>query len=303
MVTLSYSQEEQRQDFHRFYFAENEQLNHLASVPRPSGGFYMANVRFIDNTNEVYLSVSKHNIKGNVDWARAYEIEDAVYEDNFKNLDLVLNGSALFVLGYSAANDDVSEYFALKLDVRNGDITWSNILHDQNTSENILSPPVGFVGFENETNIATTLSGDVNGTEYFGIHLEGFDGLNESVTSRSYLLEDENNNLFSHSLIDAVAGLDTSFLMLSNIENNDLRYGIIQTDRSGNIVQASQYNLQNMSTVMPRAMVSQIDTTTIVVGDYVEGAQMGFVAKTDSIGNLMWLVTSCGLSLSILWMA
>jgi len=266
-----YGQDDREGDFHRFYYSNDDNLFHLASIPTPDGGFCLANVRLAETQTgiEVNVTVTKHNKKGNQDWSQAYTIPDGDYGVNFKNFDLSLIGESLYLVGANLGVTSKTAYFVLELDISNGDVIWSNEISDFESGFILSSTPVAIEGYESDINLFTGHVGVSSiGDILFGINHEAYDDDNQSVKSISYYLQDSLGTALPHVLVDAMTTEDSNYVMTSTIITNGFgdRYSHIKTDRDGNLLMSTQYGLQDVTTIQGLAMASLPDTSIVTTG-------------------------------------
>ena len=295
VCTVSNAQDD-RQDYHRYYFSNNDQVFNLASIPSPDGGFYAGNVRVrvTQNDVEIDVNVSKHNVKGNLDWAQGYEIEDGDYAINFKNLDLLLLEDALYLVGGNAGVTARSEYFIFQIDPENGELLSSNVLTDAEIGGSVANTnPITFEGYENELNVVTSLLALSNGQPSFGFNHESYDENVNSTNSITYLATDTSGVPIPQLAVEATTTIDSNFVGSSILINGQFidRFSLFKYDRDGEVLYSNQFGVELSPIIQCLGGVSAPDSSFVAVGIYVDvlvGVNVGFVFKTDTLGNVVW---------------
>lgn len=289
------SAQDDSQDYHRFYYSDDELLFNLASFPSADGGFFLANVNVFETQNgvETNVNVTKHNVKGNQEWSQGYTIPNAQYGINFKNLDLSLINEDLYLVGTNLGVTTKSEYFIIKIDQANGDVLWSNVIADEELGISLGASPIAIEGYNDDLNLFTPLVAISNGLPLFGFNHEAYDAENESTKSISYFLIDTLGNPQPHIGTEATTTLDSNFVLSSLVinGNNGDRYSLIKTDTLGELITAAQYGIGSVTNIQALGVTSLPDTSLVTTGLFIDPLTQlvsGFLSKTDSLGNLVW---------------
>lgn len=284
----------QRADYHRFFFSDQAEIFNFASLPTNAGGFYFGNVnrRETINGDEFRLSISRHNIKGNPDWVREYEIGDSEFSLNYKSLDLIIHGENLILTG-AFEDDDRSSNFILQIDQAQGDVLWSNIYFDDGTTVNNLIPngPKLFSDFREEINVISTMNGMDNNESKAGFHHSIYSDDNLVQSSETILLSDTTGNNMPVVAIDVFENIDSSLSLVGGLLRNGFANGVavITKDTFGNVISGNQYLIDNVLVHDVVASAATIDTGLVSVGYFTRlASNNGFILKTDSLGNIDW---------------
>lgn len=279
--------------FQRLMTANAEQLISISSVATPDEGFLLLNIVVSDSEpNDVNkFHLSKHNTKGDQEWAQIYTLEDVTLVINIKSIDLsIIENDTIMINGYTQNNGIAAPTnFVFKADPTNGELIWSGIIEDQ--------------GFGNGINIPSVVNSYRNTASFYNAHSDAMG--TQLGTSRVTI--DENNEVISNRSYTTDAGFAVMTDAIETIDSNEVvsfvsdpfstTVGVMQLDTLGNILSGNSYSVDPDSIpgaiVQTLAMASTPDTGLVHAGFIVENGPIpiiyNYLMKTDSIGQIQWV--------------
>ena len=279
------------QGYQRLFNAEDRWFFHSCSSPTNGGGYYLCNV-FLDlNSAEIGVSVTKHEVKGDIFWAREIIIPATDFDID-KDIECqTIAGDTLVIVASNALTSNMAgERYLMKLEPMAGEIAWAKQISELDDTAlgivptaRVLRAPDNSINYFANHNAADTIA----------IHWRKFDTDNNSVTDRSYYTVDQDTLPLGLNHTDVEMTRDSGYIVSTLIGTILDVSGMIKLDSLGEPIHANQYRTDLFPTNIFQfsAISATPDTgyvTTGVVIDLATGLPFGLVAKTDSVGVVSW---------------
>ncbi len=311
MASGSYAQD---QGFQRIYSAEETLLLQKSSIPSIDGGYFISSVTFSQDL-EFFLHITKHDVKGDIEWAREYTYDGFATIINTKSVDLqILSDGSLFVTSIllDLNNGLKNEHLLMKVRSDDGSVTWSNeIFVDRDAVFPLATNPVAQPHYDGSMMVYSTqtqidsLTGnlelpgvnisklnDNNNFEYNNLY-RNIDPSDDTeligLTSDAHYDPIDSSQIYSS--ISEIAGIPTP----QGIAIITTSTAINKNDQEGTPVFANNYSVDTLAfpifQMQLAAVATAPDSSYFAIGlvqDLLSGVVDRVVLKTDFNGKLVW---------------
>ena len=291
---MAYGIGAQAQPFQRLFSAPDRVTVNLGCEDTNDGGFYLINYYGESDQSAFGLNITKHDPKGNLNWANDYEIRNTLYYIDFRRSDIISTANDTIIICGNILNpaDALGNgAYLLKIEPTEGEVEASIQINNSAGVNGVNSWVRLLNGFNSDFYYMDT---HVDGSGVSYVTIERMDNNLNSVVGSSFRAVDDDGNATLSLPFDLQARADSSLVaaFAGSADTTLTEIGIAVFDTTLNAQFSYDYTLDAPAIGQQVfGMTTTPDTGTVVLTSFTDPVLMtpsSLFFKLDSLGNVEW---------------
>jgi len=278
---VGYSQNYQR----LFATGNGTDVQVIDAMQDAAGSTYVVSRFVTEDLEDEGLYISKHNLKGDVDWENEIHLEGDYEITRYGDMEAI--GKDSFLIAFQVRRDSVYSQALLRTGGM-GQSEWSFNYYTNTDSTNTARPVE--LALRDTTRI--TLAGTrVDSTETMSLWTVDNEGTT-STLEINFAVSDTLDNVYSYNFSEIdYDPLDTTYVVSGKMLADSTQLFVARLDSTYSQVWARSYHLPDMESAQIYEQLLTDSGEIVIVGTARPAETRGFVAKLDTVGNVAWLTT------------